>query len=404
MVKLRPATVFSVASWGVWAIAVAIALSALGLTTSPRPIAIETGPIAPSAFTSPVAWNVLVQRVGEARHLVVDAARNRVLFTAYVASTADTRFFVLDSTGAERGNVSIGPGGQSYGARIALDPATGDAYVSGDVGGLVQVDPLGPSILARWTYTGFYPRAIAVHAGVLYVSQDYDLGAPWPIAEIDAATGGYLGNLTADPVGPAGDLTADPAGRYLFVSNHTLLRVSLADGGISDFSYPATFAPSVDGHRIYLCADLGGYANLGWYSLDTDTAQFPVDGCAPSAMATSPVTGVVAFGSLDLGNETGWIGFVDTGDPYPPMRDVAWSGDGTALFGILDRGSSGAFEVGAWAGTPRFVPSPSGPPLILRQPICVDFESVSGLDRSTLETTLDGAPVPHHPWPPRARA
>src|SRR6266571_844953 len=210
----RSCPVFFVRGLLMWLLVAALAIPAGGPATARDSGPADTEPDAARfLFDAPVAWNVFLQRTGEARHLAVDAARGRVLATAYVSASSDTRFFVLDFAGTELGNVSIGPWGASYGARIAVDPDTGYAYVSGDLGGIVKVDPSGPSVLARWSYDGFYPRAIAILGGVLYVTQDYDLGPGWPIAEIDAASGAYLGNLTAGPVGPAFDLLAEPTGR-----------------------------------------------------------------------------------------------------------------------------------------------------------------------------------------------
>ncbi len=374
-----------------WLLVAALAIPAGGPATARDSGPADTEPDAARfLFDAPVAWNVFLQRTGEARHLAVDAARGRVLATAYVSASSDTRFFVLDFAGTELGNVSIGPWGASYGARIAVDPDTGYAYVSGDLGGIVKVDPSGPSVLARWSYDGFYPRAIAILGGVLYVTQDYDLGPGWPIAEIDAASGAYLGNLTA--------------GRYLFVRNKTVLRVSLSDGGTFAFWYDATFAPSLDGHRIYLCLKYQTTTRFGWYSLDANTSQFIYGGCGYSTMATNPVTDVVASAG-GLNNETGRVGRVDTGTPYAYTIDVGWSAVGKALFGILDRPGSDAFEVGAWAGTPRFVPPYDGNVVVFRPgPVCVDFVSVSGLNWTSLTTYMDGAVIPHDPWTPSAQA
>src|SRR5438445_9923512 len=68
------------------------------------------------AATVPIGWHVSFNGTGSPRHLAVDAARDRVLFTAYIASSSDTRFFVTDSNGTMQGNVSIGPWVSNYGA------------------------------------------------------------------------------------------------------------------------------------------------------------------------------------------------------------------------------------------------------------------------------------------------
>src|SRR3989475_487663 len=225
---------------------VATGLAAPANPSVPR--AASTAPPSP-AGTAPIGWHVFFNGTGSPRHLAVDAARDRGLFTAYIAWSSDTRFFVTDSNGTMKGNVSIGPWVSNYGARITVDPTTGYAYLSADVGGVVKVDPSVPRILARWTYGPFQPRALSIRAGILYAIQDSNRGGPWPIAKIDAATGAYLGNVTAVPVGPAGDLLVDPAGRYVFVRNATLLRVNFTDGSISDFSYFASFTLSAAGQR-----------------------------------------------------------------------------------------------------------------------------------------------------------
>src|SRR2546425_193826 len=339
---------------GILAAIVLVATLASGSIAPPNPPvarAASTAPPLPAA-TVPIGWHVFFNGTGSPRHLAVDAARDRVLFTAYIAASSDTRFFVTDSNGTMKGNVSVGPWISSYGARIAVDPTTGYAYLSGDVGGVVKIDPAVPRVLARWTYEPFQPRALSIRAGLLYAIQDFNRGGPWPIAKIDAATGAYLGNVTAVPVGPAGDLLVDPAGRYLFVRNATLLRVTLADGGISDFSYFATFTLSADGHRVYECANFGTFTDFGWYSLDTDTANFVIDGCTPSSMAANPVTDAVALGSRGIANETGWVGGIDTLDPFPNLIDVGWSADGRSLLGILERAPNATFEAD---GTPPSV-------------------------------------------------
>ena len=389
---------------GILAAIVLVATVATGWVTPASPSvarAAATAPPSPAA-TVPIGWHVFFNGTGSPRHLAVDAARDRVLFTAYIASSSDTRFFVTDSNGTMKGNVSIGPWVSNYGAQIEVDPTTGYAYLSADVGGVVKVDPSVPRILARWTYGPFQPRALSIRAGILYAIQDSNRGGPWPIAKIDAATGAYLGNVTAVPVGPAGDLLVDPAGRYVFVRNATLLRVNLTDGSISDFSYFASFTLSADGRRVYECANFGFFTDFGWYSLDTDTANFVIDGCTPSSMAANPVTDAVALGSRRIANETGWVGGIDTLDPFPSLIDVGWSADGRSLLGILERTANATFEVGAWSGAPRLV-QPRAPPLLTPQPICVNFDSVTGLNWTSLTTEIDGQVVPHDPWTPNAR-
>src|SRR2546427_43294 len=391
-------------SIGILAAIVLVATVATGWVPPASPSvarAASTAPPSPAA-TVPIGWHVFFNGTGSPRHLAVDATRDRVLFTAYIASSSDTRFFVTDSNGTMKGNVSIGPWVSNYGARITVDPTTGYAYLSADVGGVGKVDPPVPRILARWTYGPFQPRALSIRAGILYAIQDSNRGGPWPIAKIDAATGVYLGNVTAVPVGPAGDLLVDPAGRYVFVRNATLLPVNLTDGSISDFSYFASFTLSADGRRVYECANFGFFTDFGWYSLDTDTANFVIDGCTPSSMAANPVTDAVALGSRRIANETGWVGGIDTLDPFPSLIDVGWSADGRSLLGILERTANATFEVGAWRGAPRLV-QPRAPPLLTPQPICVNFDSVTGLNWTSLTTEIDGQVVPHDPWTPNAR-
>src|SRR2546425_9821041 len=349
---------------GILAAIVLVATLASGSIAPPNPPvarAASTAPPLPAA-TVPIGWHVFFNGTGSPRHLAVDAARDRVLFTAYIAASSDTRFFVTDSNGTMKGNVSMGPWVSNYGARITVDPTTGYAYLSADVGGVVKIDPAVPRILARWTYGPFQPRALSIRAGILYAIQDSKRGGPWPIAKIDAATGAYLGNVTAVPVGPAGDLLVDPAGRYVFARNSTLLRGNLTDGSISGFSYFASFTLSADGRRVYECANFGFFTDFGWYSLDTDTANFVIDGCTPSSMAANPVTDAVALGSRRIANETGWVGGIDTLDPFPSLIDVGWSADGRSLLGILERTANATFEVGAWPAPPRPLP-PSPPPL-----------------------------------------
>src|SRR3989475_3573391 len=211
---------------GILAAIVLVATVATGWVTPANPSgarAAATAPPSPAA-TVPIGWHVFFNGTGSPRHLAVDAPRDRVLFTAYIASSSETRFFVTDSNGTMKGNVSIGPWVSNYGAQIEVDPTTGYAYLSADVGGVVKVDPSVPRILARWTYGPFQPRALSIRAGFLYAIQDSNRGGPWPIAKIDAATGAYLGNGTAVPVGPAGGLLVGPPGRYRFGPDATALR------------------------------------------------------------------------------------------------------------------------------------------------------------------------------------
>src|SRR2546428_11092516 len=211
---------------GILAAIVLVATVATGLVTLANPSvdrAASTAPPSPAA-TVPVGWHVFFNGTGSPRHLAADAARDRVLFPAYIASSSDTRFFVTDSNGTMKGNVSIGPWVSNYGARITVDPTTGYAYLSADVGGVVKVDPSVPRILARWTYEPFQPRALSIRAGVLYAIQDSNRGGPLPVAEIDAAARADLGHVTAVPVGPAGGLRVGPPGRRPCVRGAARLR------------------------------------------------------------------------------------------------------------------------------------------------------------------------------------
>src|SRR3989442_7889729 len=220
---------------GILAAIVLVATLASGSIAPPNPPvarAASTAPPLPAA-TVPIGWHVFFNGTGSPRHLAVDAARDRVLFTAYIAASSDTRVFVTDSNGTMKGNVSMGPWVSNYGARITVDPTTGYAYLSADVGGVVKVDPSVSRILARWTYGPFQPRALSIRAGILYAIQDFNRGGPWPIAKIDAATGAYLGNATAVPVGPAGGLLSDPPGPSGFRRPARLLRAHIPDGRVS---------------------------------------------------------------------------------------------------------------------------------------------------------------------------
>src|SRR2546422_543685 len=69
---------------------------------------------------------------------------------------------------------------------------------------------------------------------------------------------------------------------------------------------------------------------------------------------------------------------------------------------VLERPATATFEVGAWRGAPRLV-QPRAPPLLTPQPICVNFDSVTGLNWTSLTTEIDGQVVPHDPWTPNAR-
>src|SRR2546427_11938314 len=258
-------------SIGILAAIVLVATVATGLVPPASPSvarAASTAPPSPAA-TVPIGWHVFFNGTGSPRHLAVDAARDRGLFTAYIAWSSDTRFFVTDSNGTMKGNVSIGPWTSNYGARITVDPKTGYAYLSGDVGGVVKVDPSVPRILARWTYGPFQPRTLSIRAGILYAIQDSNRAGPWPIAKIDAATGAYLGNVTAVPVGPAGGLPGHPAGRHVLGRHPTLLRVNLTAGPISHFSHFPSFPLSADSRPVSECPHFRLVRDFRWASLAT---------------------------------------------------------------------------------------------------------------------------------------
>src|SRR2546427_9889038 len=128
---------------GILAAIVLVATVATGWVPPASPSvarAASTAPPSPAA-TVPIGWHVFFNGTGSPRHLAVDAARDRVLFTAYIASSSDTRFFVTDSNGTMKGNVSIGPWVSNYGARSTADPAARDAHLSANAGGVGQVCP-----------------------------------------------------------------------------------------------------------------------------------------------------------------------------------------------------------------------------------------------------------------------
>src|SRR2546426_9547659 len=159
---------------GILAAIVLVATVATGWVTPASPSvarAASTAPPAPAA-SLPVGSHGFFNGTGSARHLAVDAARDRVLFPAHIASSSDTRFFVTDSNGTMKGNVSIGPWVSNYGAQIEVDPTTGYAYLSADVGGVVKIDPAVPRILARWTYGPFQPRALSILRRLMEIAEE----------------------------------------------------------------------------------------------------------------------------------------------------------------------------------------------------------------------------------------
>src|SRR5256884_2709945 len=78
------------------------------------------------------------------------------------------------------------------------------------------------------------------------------------------------------------------------------------------------------------------------------------------------------------------------------------SGAGGSLRGIPGRTGTATCGVGAGRGAPRLV-QPRAPPLLTPQPICVNFDSVTGLNWTSLTTEMYGQVAPHAPWTPNAR-
>src|SRR5207245_10310727 len=81
---------------GILAAIVLVATVASGLVTLANPSvarAASTAPPSPAA-TVPIGWHVFFNGTGSPRHLAVDAARNRVPFTAYTPSPPDTPFLL----------------------------------------------------------------------------------------------------------------------------------------------------------------------------------------------------------------------------------------------------------------------------------------------------------------------
>src|SRR2546428_11131905 len=101
---------------GVLAAIVLVATVATGWVPPASPSvarAAATAPPSPAA-TVPIGWHVFFNGTGSPRHLAVDTARDRVLFTADIAAAPDTRFFGTDSNGTMKGNVALGPGGANH--------------------------------------------------------------------------------------------------------------------------------------------------------------------------------------------------------------------------------------------------------------------------------------------------
>ncbi len=384
-----------------------VSAAPIGVSVSP-----SGTPATPSAAVAPrlAGWHPVYTENGRASALALDSPRGRILLTAtfmvnvnYTNGTPNYRqgynLLVLNTSGGLQRNISL-PFGVFWGGpkSIALDPATGDAYVTGynfttGNGTIADVDPGTGSILHVWSYG--MPLDILVYGGGYIVSASGS--GSYPLVVVDAANGVVVGNLSAY-INQWADLVMDPSGTHVYAFTYGLVGSGYAD--VYKFTLPESYgtdlgiaggsgAVSADGTRLYVC---GGVLYTYWFSNSTITTG---PACSGTGMRTNPVTDVLALATSGLlVDANGTDGSFHIWDLDPTngytwqALDAAWTADGTELLAI--NGSISPIQIGTWDGASWL----GGPQGILvnphGDPICFPIVTAEGVQGNTVTLYRDG--------------
>lgn len=310
-----------------------------------------------------------------------------------------------------------------------IDPVTGYLYLvdwhidcfstnATTSANLIVVDPGNATVLHDWTYPlGLV--SFAVHGGQVYaghftfttqlVGGTYTNCNARPdgnISVIDGSNGSITANITL----PAGTLALaapgyvplplgiDPAGRWLFVPLTTRLstatyRVNVTDRTYTPFGIAGNYAFSTDGRRVYLC---DGYRYELWAYWLTNGSLTGKGSCR-GPMAVNPVAGTIASDGSGLVTMAG----IPVGTS-PALSFVSWTPDGRALLGVQPTTNGSVF--GSWDGAPvaRCSQTLINP---WKDPLRVNFNSVAGIDPSSVQFAIDARPATTAvTWPTRLQA
>jgi hypothetical protein len=306
---------------------------------------------APAATDGPAGWRPFYSASGYGWNLVVDDARGRIVVTASFVLSDGTRapaLLVFDLAGSLQWNLSLPEEVTGQPHSMAVEPSTGDVFITTSASTILRVDPATGTILAEWAEPG-QPDVLSYAAGSLYT---LNLSA---LLRVSTSTGAILASWDLPAHAWGLDLYLDANARWAFVSDDgSSYRIDLVDGSHTPLGSWAMFAPSADRERVFMLALSEGFREA-WVSNGT-IAALPV-GEQPNVypFRANPRSNVLAFaydGLLrDPDNGTSVV--------IPSWRnpmffdDVTWMADGSALVGIAPLPGYGlGFAVGTWSGVP----------------------------------------------------
>ncbi|HEX9341535.1 MAG TPA: hypothetical protein VF992_10285 [Thermoplasmata archaeon] len=348
---------------------------------------------APAAANGPAAWRPFYNASGYARNVVVDGARGRILVTAdfvLLNGSQAPALLVFNLAGTLQLYVSLPQDVTGAAHSMAIEPSTGDVFITTLASTIFRVDPTAGAILAEWPVSGD-PDVLSYAAGALYTANVSAL------LKVSPSTGAILSSwdLPAHAVGR--DLYVDASARWAFVSDDVYAyRIDLADGSRITLGSRAMFAPSADEARVFMLADSEGFREA-WVSNGTIDALPVTEQPNLYSFRANPRTDVLAFAYDGVFRDP------DNGTSIQlplSFSDVTWTADGSALVGVTSApGYDGSFAVGTWSGTP-WIDAPN--PWVTdpdRDPTCASIMSATMMATGSIQVTRDGAPyLPNVTW------